>query len=143
MELIGRLLKMATNSLNQEFNRFAQQYDLTGTQMSVIDFMANCESQECDQHMLEREFNIKRSTTTVIIQRLVKKGLIEQRQSVTDRRQKVVTLTAKGRDLAPTVRDYILASEERLRTNFTAEELRKFKEILKFIIGEDEDNDQK
>lgn len=45
MELIGRLLKMATNSLNQEFNRFAQQYDLTGTQMSVIDFMANCESQ--------------------------------------------------------------------------------------------------
>ena len=72
MELIGRLLKMATNSLNQEFNRFAQQYDLTGTQMSVIDFMANCESQECDQHMLEREFNIKRSTTTVIIQRLVK-----------------------------------------------------------------------
>lgn len=143
MELIGRLLKMATNSLNQEFNRFAQQYDLTGTQMSVIDFMANCESQECDQRMLEREFNIKRSTTTVIIQRLVKKGLIEQRQSVTDRRQKVVTLTAKGRDLAPKVRDYILASEERLRTNFTAEELRQFKEILKFIIGEDEDNDQK
>lgn len=93
--------------------------------------------------MLEREFNIKRSTTTVIIQRLVKKGLIEQRQSVTDRRQKVVTLTAKGRDLAPKVRDYILASEERLRTNFTAEELRQFKEILKFIIGEDEDNDQK
>lgn len=143
MELIGRLLKMATNSLNQEFNRFAQQYDLTGTQMSVIDFMANCESQECGQHMLEREFNIKRSTTTVIIQRLVKKGLIEQRQSVADRRQKVVTLTAKGRDLAPKVRDYILASEERLRTNFTAEELRQFKEILKFIIGEDEDNDQK
>lgn len=143
MELIGRLLKMATNSLNQEFNCFAQQYDLTGTQMSVIDFMANCESQECDQRMLEREFNIKRSTTTVIIQRLVKKGLIEQRQSVTDRRQKVVTLTAKGRDLAPKVRDYILASEERLRTNFTAEELRQFKEILKFIIGEDEDNDQK
>ena len=73
----------------------------------------------------------------------MKKGLIEQRQSVTDRRQKVVTLTAKGRDLAPKVRDYILVSEERLRTNFTAEELRQFKEILKFIIGEDEDNDQK
>lgn len=93
--------------------------------------------------MIEQEFNIKRSTTTVIIQRLVKKGLIEQRQSVTDRRQKVITLTARGGELAPKVREYILASEERLRANFTAEELRQFKEILKFMIEEDEENDSK
>ncbi len=143
MELIGRLLKMATNSLNQEFNRFAQQYDLTGTQMSVIDFMANCGSRECNQQMIEQEFNIKRSTTTVIIQRLVKKGLIEQRQSATDRRQKIVTLTARGRELAPKVREYILASEEQLIANFTAEDLHQFKEILKFMIGEGEENGSK
>ena len=28
MELIGRLLKMATNSLNQEFNRFDRNADV-------------------------------------------------------------------------------------------------------------------
>lgn len=134
MELIGRLLKMATNSLNQEFNRFAQQYDLTGTQMSVIDYMANRENKECNQQMIEQEFNIKRSTTTVIIQRLVKKGLVEQQSSTTDHRQKVVALTEKGRKLAPEVRQYILANEQQLKTQFTTEEINQFKKMLKYII---------
>lgn len=136
MELIGRLLKMAANSLNQQLNQFSQQYDLTGTQMSVIDFMANCGYQECTQHMLEQEFNIKRSTTTAIIQRLVKKGLVDQHPSTTDRRQRVITLTKKGRELAPVVRRYILSSENQLQMKFTDEELQQFKRILKSIIEE-------
>lgn len=141
MELIGRLLKMATNSLNQQFNQFAQQFGLTGTQMSVIDFMANRSSTECNQHMLEEEFNIKRSTTTVIIQRLVKKGLIEQRQSDVDHRQKVIALTEKGKELAPQIRQYILETEGQLKAKFTAEELQQFKKILRYLIEED-NNDQ-
>lgn len=138
MELIGRLLKMATNSLNQDFNRFARQYDLTEAQMSVIDFMANNGLQTCDQRMLEKEFNIKRSTTTVIIQRLVKKELVEQHQSTTDRRQKVITLTSKGKALAPQIRHYILGKEAQLNTAFSAAEIQQFKRILHYIIEEDE-----
>ena len=136
MELIGRQLKMAANSLNQDFNRFADQYNLTGTQMSVIDFMANCDLPECDQHMLEQEFNIKRSTTTVLIQRLVKKRLVEQHQSATDRRQKVISLTEKGRELAPTVRQYITAKEKKIKGTFSADEVKHFMKILNFIIEE-------
>lgn len=137
MELIGRLLKMATNSQNQQFNRFAQKFGLTGNQMSVIDFMANCGETECNQQMLEHEFNIKRSTTTVLIQRLVKKELIEQRQSITDRRQKVLQLTEKGQALAPEIRRFIMSKEEQLHKRFSAEEIKQFKTILKYIIEED------
>ena len=63
--LIGRLVKQANNAMNQEMNAFAQQYGLTGTQMSIIDFLTHFPGNSCDQHQIENEFGIKRSTTTV------------------------------------------------------------------------------
>ncbi len=53
--------------MNQEMNAFAQQYGLTGTQMSIIDFLTHFPGNSCDQHQIENEFGIKRSTTTVLL----------------------------------------------------------------------------
>ena len=96
--LISRLVKQANNAMNQEMNAFAQQYGLTGTQMSIIDFLTHFPGNSCDQHQIENEFGIKRSTTTVLLQRMAKKNLIECYPSPEDRRQKIVTLTAEGQN---------------------------------------------
>lgn len=37
---IGRMVKIASNQLSREFDKFAKPYDLTGTQMSIIDFLS-------------------------------------------------------------------------------------------------------
>lgn len=135
MELIGRLLRMATNGQDRSFNRFARQYDLTGNQMSVIDYLAHRPANTCSQQMVEREFNVKRSTTTLIVQRLAKRGLIEQQPSAQDRRQKVIALTPKGKQLAPTIRKYITQQEKQLRAAFTPAELQHFTTILHYLIA--------
>ena len=38
---IGRMVKIAGNQLSREFDQFAKPYDLTGMQMSIIDFLRN------------------------------------------------------------------------------------------------------
>ena len=37
---IGRLVKKASNQLGREFDQFAKPFDLTGMQMSIIDFIS-------------------------------------------------------------------------------------------------------
>jgi DNA-binding MarR family transcriptional regulator len=68
----GRLLKMAARQLTIHFDQFARQYDLTGTQMSIIDHLGRIPG-EILQRDLEKEFNIRRSTATLILQRMEKK----------------------------------------------------------------------
>ena len=74
MDHFGRLLKQANNNMMRHFDQFARQYDLTGNQMAVIDFITNYADQEVFQRDIEHEFEIQRSTTTVLLQRMEKKG---------------------------------------------------------------------
>ncbi len=132
--LIGRLVKQANNAMNQEMNAFAQQYGLTGTQMSIIDFLTYFPGNSCDQHQIEIEFGIKRSTTTVLLQRMAKKNLIERYPSPEDRRQKIVTLTAEGQKLSSDVSAYITQYEEKLKADFSEQDISKIKRFLSTMI---------
>lgn len=57
----GRLLKQASNQLGRQFDKFAKQYELTGTQMSIIDFLSHKEK-------------------VLIFNRILKKNLISNAQ---------------------------------------------------------------
>ena len=74
MDHFGRLLKQANNSMMRHFDQFARQYDLTGNQMAIIDFITNHVKHEVFQGDIEHEFDIQRSTT-VLLQRMEKKAL--------------------------------------------------------------------
>ena len=64
MDHFGRLLKQANNNMMRHFDQFARQYDLTGNQMAIIDFITNHANHEVFQRDIEHEFEIQRSTTT-------------------------------------------------------------------------------
>lgn len=134
--LMGRLVKQANNAMNQEMNLFAQQYGLTGMQMSIIDYLTHFPGNSCDQHQIENEFGIKRSTTTVLLQRMAKKDLIIRQPSSEDRRQKIVTLTPEGKRLSSAVSAYIKQYEEKLIAGFSEPELSKIKQFLIMMIKE-------
>ena len=59
---IGRLVKKASNQLGREFDQFAKPFDLTGMQMSIIDFLSQGVKEEYFQQDIEKEFNIQRAT---------------------------------------------------------------------------------
>ena len=130
MDHFGRLLKQANNNMMRHFDQFAKQFGLTGNQMDVIDFLTNHAEGEIFQRDIEHEFNIQRSTTTVLLQRMEKKGLIDRHTSSKDARQKAVALTDKAVKIASACQTYLRAEEEELAQQFSAEEREIFLNIL-------------
>ena len=114
----------------RHFDHFAKRFGLTGNQMAVIDFIMNHEKQEIFQRDIEHEFNIQRSTTTVLLQRMEKKGLIDRHTSSKDARQKAVVLTDKAVKIASACQAYLRAEEEEFAQQFSAEEREIFLNIL-------------
>ncbi|MDB6207766.1 hypothetical protein PNO26_05120 [Streptococcus vestibularis] len=53
-------MKQASNNMIRHFDQFAQQYDLTGNQMAIIDFITNYANHEVFQRDIEHEFDIQR-----------------------------------------------------------------------------------
>ena len=123
---IGRLVKKASNQLGREFDQFAKPFDLTGMQMSIIDFISYGLKEEYFQQDIEKEFNIQRSTTTVLLQRMEKKELIYRQVSQKDARQKSVHLTQKAQDLVAECRSYFQLQEKELEERFSEDEIAIF-----------------
>ena len=132
MDHFGRLLKQANNNMMRHFDQFAKQYDLTGNQMSIIDFITNHADQEIFQRDIEHEFEIQRSTTTVLLQRMEKKDLIQRHTSSKDARQKAVVLTDKALSIASACQSYLRKEEEEFVQLFSAEERDIFFKILQY-----------
>lgn len=134
---IGQLIKRANNSLNKDMNQFASQYGLTGTQMSFIDFITRHDQHQVGQRAIEDEFNIRRSTTTTILQRMSARQLITRSNSAVDRRQKVVQLSPQGERLVPIVQQYIADHENHFLANHSHQEVALFRQMLTEISKED------
>lgn len=135
----GRLLKQASNQLGRRFDQFAKRYDLTGTQLSIIDFLSQDRQKAYVQRDIELEFNIQRSTTTVLLQRMEKKGLIYRQTAPADGRQKSVHLTQKALDVAKAAQLYFQNQEKALDQHFSADERAIFEAILIYYISGNEE----
>ena len=131
---IGRLVKKASNQLGREFDQFAKPFDLTGMQMSIIDFISYGLKEAYFQQDIEKEFNIQRSTTTVLLQRMEKKELIYRQVSQKDARQKSVHLTQKAQDLVAECRSYFQLQEKELEERFSEDEIAIFEKILDYYV---------
>ncbi|MFQ9705780.1 MAG: MarR family winged helix-turn-helix transcriptional regulator [Limosilactobacillus pontis] len=130
---IGRLIKQADISLTRQMNNLARQNNLTGNQMNIIDYLSRQENMATDQQAIEHEFNIRRSTTTIILQRMEKRGLVQRITDPHDRRRRQVQLTAIARELVPVVKDYIRKQEGLLTSQFSPAELIITARVLKYI----------
>ncbi|WP_461213294.1 MarR family winged helix-turn-helix transcriptional regulator [Lacticaseibacillus sp. GG6-2] len=128
----GKLLKKATNQMNKAMDAYAKQFDITGMQMSFIDYLG--EHPGALQRDLEAEFNIQRSTATVALQRMEARGLVVRRPAATDARQKTVALTTKAQALNQQVTDYIAKQQAAMNTTFSEEECATFVDMLNYFI---------
>lgn len=129
----GRLIKLADNQLIRQMDDYARQYNLTGTQMSILDFLGNVEG-VCLQRDIETEFSIRRSTATVLLQRMQARDLVKQARYVKDGRQKQVTLTTKGKQLQQTTQAYMNRIQAGFVEQFTVSERADFERMLHYWI---------
>ncbi|MFV0561395.1 MAG: MarR family winged helix-turn-helix transcriptional regulator [Enterococcus sp.] len=130
----GRLLKIASNQMVREFDQFAEQYDLTSMQMSVIDYLNTNDQKDIFQKDIENEFQIQRSTTTVLLQRMEKKDLIFREASAQDARQRFVRLTPHAMTISKKVSEYMILQQQKLEEVFSEEEIDIFEKVLQYYI---------
>lgn len=131
---MSRLLKIASNNLTRSFNNFAVQYDLTSTQMSILDFISLSNGPSL-QKEIEHEFVIKRSTATNLLKLMEKKELIYRVENPEDSRQKFIYLTSKSKELINSIKNYMKLEQDQLYDTFTKEEIQTFESILNYYIN--------
>lgn len=131
----GRLLKKAANQLTKNFDHFASQLGLTGTQMSIIDYLSRHPHEEVRQKDIEVEFNIQRSTATVILQRMEHKQLLTRRLATVDARQKAIELTANTTHLTAVINTYMSKQQQNLANHFSLAEIKTFETILTYYLN--------
>lgn len=133
MEPIKKIVRQASTQIDRERDRFAQKLGITGTQMSVIDFLSNQPDYLASQNEIEHEFDIQRSTTTIMLQRMEKHELVRRISSKKDKRQKMVKLTTKSYDLVDQIREYMTNDDLNLRKQFSDKELKITRKVLMII----------
>ena len=128
---IGREANKFINKINRHISNSVAEYGITGPQAHMLNFIYD-HSMKSDvmQKDIEKEFNIRRSTTTNALQIMEKQGLITRTGVSTDARIKKVSLTKNGKEVQQILSDIIHDSEIALRDALTKEEF----EILILVI---------
>lgn len=114
MRRLGVALQRAQNTLHRNIDQYARTLGLTGTQLSIIDFLhSNSKITPIYQKDIELEFNIRKSTATNILKLMERKGLITKKSVSNDSRLKEIVLTDKAKTLAHQIDAFLNQSEQK------------------------------
>ncbi len=79
---------------------------------------------------MEKEFSIRRSTATAILQRMEENGLIKKEPVEYDARLKKITLTLKAYEIHTGIVNELKNLESELKKNISAQELEIFFSVI-------------
>lgn len=135
---IGFRIKAINNMIRRKLDiRFAEAGldELTGMQGPLLGYLDdNTRERDVFQKDLEKEFNIRRSTATVMLQNLEQKGYLVRESVDSDARLKRIVLTDKARVVNREIRKQIDAFNQELEGGLTPEEKEIFLRISDKII---------
>ena len=131
---IGFEIKCLSNMIRRKLDTTfsSPEFDgLTGAQNAMMGYiMDHEETQDIFQKDIEEEFNIRRSSATVMLQGLEQRGYIRRTQTEKDARLKKIELTDKARKLQKRVRSEIDQFHKQLEKNLSKEEKEEFFRLL-------------
>lgn len=127
---LGMINNLTRRCLNQCFAENGLE-DLGGIQGPVIGAIyANSKKGDVFQKDIEKWFQIRRSTATVMLQSMEQKGLIERISVPGDKRLKKIVLTKKAEERHFKVKKQIDKFHRELEEGITPEEKKEFLRIL-------------
>lgn len=97
----------------------------------VIGYVYGRKDEDVYQRDIEKISKLRRSTTTVMLQKMEQKGLIERHSVDSDARLKKITLTPKAIAMHKQVLEQIEKTEKRLTDGISEEELEAFKKTIR------------
>jgi DNA-binding MarR family transcriptional regulator len=87
-----------------------------------------------EQNDLAERLNIDRNTASLVVEQLVKKGLVERQVNGADRRARLLSLTPQGENLYARLRPAHLALNQRILAPITARERKLLIDLLIRVI---------
>jgi len=147
--LIGHEIKILSNLIRRHISFSAEKHsdtdeenntvgnndELTGMQSFIIRYLYHNESKEIFQRDIEKKFNIRRSTATVILQLMEKRELIEKISVSYDARLKKLKLTPKAVKVNMNIEQDIEEFEAKMRRGISDEHIEIFMETIRKIIS--------
>lgn len=106
--------------------------EATGKNTWIIGYIAQREQEGIAvyQRDMENQFGITRSTASKVVNRMVKKGLIERQSVPEDARLKKLVLTERSREIHQRMTAEFLDMENTLREGFSEEEMERLRGYL-------------
>ncbi|WP_187254608.1 MarR family winged helix-turn-helix transcriptional regulator [Alkalicoccus halolimnae] len=132
-EVIGYQLGATAHLLHNEHNRSLAAHGLTRSQVKVLYLLQSYGLQS--QAQLQKQLFIQGSTMNGLLESLLKSELVEKTASRSDRRQKLISLTEKGRTLEKTVWREAMQIEEKVTDFLSEEEKQYLLQTLKTMQG--------
>lgn len=135
-QLIFRV-KSLSNQIRRLMERTAltrNDTNLTGMQFAVLGFLNRRRDVESFQKDVEAEFNVRRSTATVMLQVLEREGFIRRESFTGDARLKRIILTDKAVELGKVARLHILEVQSKLTKDIDPAELERFCGTIEKLI---------
>lgn len=132
--LIGYQLRMAQIALFKDFAQGPGAEDVTPGLFGVLVVIeANPDLKQSD---LARATRLDRSTVVTVIDNLEKRGLVERRVALHDRRSNAIRLTEAGLALLKKLKRQVAQHEKRLMQNFTTAERDQLVALLQKVFPE-------
>jgi DNA-binding MarR family transcriptional regulator len=129
----GYLLAVAGAASRRRWVEMLAQFDLTPTQFKVI--MSLGETGALGQRQLAELIGVDPRNCVPIVDSLVERALLSREIDGSDRRRRVLCLTAKGRGLAQDLETGNAEVESKLLSPFSAKEQEALRRMLTAIVG--------
>ncbi len=133
-DLVGYQLRMAQIALFRDFAQGLGGEDVTPGLFGVLVIIEA--NPDLKQSELARATQLDRSTVVTVIDNLERRGLVERRVALHDRRSNAIRLTDAGTALLRKLKRQVNQHEKRLLQNFSATERETFLALLKKVFPE-------
>ena len=130
---LGPMLWRGAHLVRARLEARLSQYEVTPAQTHVLLYLCRCGGQALQGQVTEF-LKVKPSTANGILDRMMDKGLITRTVSGSDARQRLITLTGKGREQQALFEKGFQESEAVLVRGFTPQETELFRNLLERII---------
>ena len=130
---IGMSFKIISNQLKRVVNKKLGN-NITHIQIFILRFLyENKDKKDIFQKDIEKLLDIRRSTTTEILNVMERNNLLERVDSLSDNRQKMIVLSEKGTKYLKDFEKIVLKTEKEILNNVSQEEKYIFFNVLEKI----------
>lgn len=136
IEVITRLHRVRGH-IDAELNRVFEAHELSSANFAVLVTLARIgEDGRVSQRRLMDELGLTSGTISVRMDRLVEAGLVDRQPDPHSRRNSLITLTERGRELYERVVPAHVANERRLLSPLTEDEQQALASLLRKLLVE-------